>query len=459
MRPLAVLMSLAMLSIPMAGCLFGEDDTYTPRVVDITLQVTQGTSETIPLYTLNDGERMMEVVAMGFELPDQDGLQVPNPQIRLREGDTLRLTIQNQNPLPHTFHLHGGLVPWEMDGVPFLTQMPIHNGEEYTYVYEDLKAGTYWYHCHVDPAHHIDLGMYGAFIVEEREPKHSFDREYVLMLDEWDNCHVHGNADPLTGAENSGEFSGRADCMTRFLQDNLAQNTLANLARDPVCASDPPEPAYSELGCGEHMSTPPQQDPRVWWPETHPVYKPEYNTYLINGKAFPDTSPMPVREDERVKVRLINVGEEIHSMHIHGHNMLVTHRDGYELPAPFRVDTLGIMPAERYDVIIEADNPGLWAFHDHVGRQMMNDHQDPGGAMTCFAYDGFHGLDAFAMQRALECNEHALGIFADGGHDDHGRAEAQAILDAGRPYDLGTGSHRVLPGDHSGDGIADRIRG
>lgn len=414
------------LTIPIAGCMdiISGDSTYTPRTHEFTLYVNQGTQDTIALYELNGptdtGETHMRVVAMGFTASPDAPLEVPNPEIRVKEGDTVIIHVVNNNPLSHTFHLHGGLVPWGMDGVPFLTQMPIHQGEEFTYVFEDLKAGTYFYHCHVDVAHHIDLGMYGAFIVEEVDPKHTYDREYVLMLDEWDNCHVHGNADPLTGSESTGEFSERGECLGRFLQDNLAQNQIGNAARNPLCEQlSPGQPGYEELDCAAHSATPPQQEPRGWYPVTHPVYNPEYNTYLINGKAFPDTTPLVVKDGERVKVRLINVGEEMHSMHIHGHNMRVTHRDGYPVPAPFRVDTLGIMPGERYDVLIEADNPGFWAFHDHVGLNVMNDHHAPGGMFTCIAYDGFHGRDAFAFERAKACVDEAMAIL-ESEHGEHG---------------------------------------
>lgn len=53
-------------------------------------------------------------------------------------------------------------------------------------------------------------------------------------------------------------------------------------------------------------------------------------------------------------------------MHLHGMAMQVIARDGYPLPAPFVCDTLGITPGERWDVLIDCDNPGIWAFHCHV---------------------------------------------------------------------------------------------
>jgi hypothetical protein len=47
--------------------------------------------------------------------------------------------------------------------------------------------------------------------------------------------------------------------------------------------------------------------------------------------------------------------------------MRVVARDGYTLgSAAFTCDTLGVNPGERWDVVIECDNPGAWAFHCHV---------------------------------------------------------------------------------------------
>lgn len=416
----ALAVSALIAFVSLGGCMSDKASSNPAEVHthEIDLLVNPSTSSTIPLYTLNDGERQMEVVAMGFQIPGQEELELPNPEIRVHEGDKVIIRVQNLNPLPHTFHLHGGLVDWEMDGVPYLTQEPIHQGEEYTYVFEDMKPGTYFYHCHVDVAHHMDLGMYGAFIVEEAEPEYEFDDEFTLLIDEWDNCHVHGNTDPLTGQENSGEFSERAECLERFVQDNLAQNQLLNAGRNPICDMDPPPDIAEALDCGAHGSPPPQQESRSWYPTTTPVYTPKYNTYLINGKAFPDTEPIVVEEGKTYKVRLVNVGEEMHSIHLHGHRALVTHRDGYQLESPFYVDTLGIMPGERYDMIVEADNPGFWAFHDHVGLNVMNDNQSPGGMFTCMAYDDFRGVDAYKMERAIDCITEARKLFEK--HPSHG---------------------------------------
>ena len=55
-----------------------------------------------------------------------------------------------------------------------------------------------------------------------------------------------------------------------------------------------------------------------------------------------------------------------HPWHLHGMPMHVVARDGYPLAAPFFCDTLGVNPGERWDVIIDCEDPGAWAFHCHI---------------------------------------------------------------------------------------------
>lgn len=88
--------------------------------------------------------------------------------------------------------------------------------------------------------------------------------------------------------------------------------------------------------------------------------------YTINGKRFPATQPIVAKLGERIRLRLINAGAMVHPFHSHGLTMEVVEMDGYPLPAPYKCDVLPLAPGQRYDVIIPADNPGVWAFHCHV---------------------------------------------------------------------------------------------
>ena len=52
----------------------------------------------------------------------------------------------------------------------------------------------------------------------------------------------------------------------------------------------------------------------------------------------------------------------------------VVAKDGAWLPAPYLVDTLNIAPGERYDVLVDCQNPGAWAFHCHILPHAESDH-------------------------------------------------------------------------------------
>ncbi len=115
-----------------------------------------------------------------------------------------------------------------------------------------------------------------------------------------------------------------------------------------------------------------------------PRDKPNY--FSMNARSFPLTQPVRVSKGDVVRIRYYGAGAEVHSMHLHGHDMLVTHKDGTALSSPYYVDTLLIGPGERYDVIVEMNNPGLWMLHDHVDPHVTNDGQAHGGPMTVFEY-------------------------------------------------------------------------
>ncbi|MFP5352859.1 MAG: multicopper oxidase domain-containing protein [Actinomycetota bacterium] len=88
--------------------------------------------------------------------------------------------------------------------------------------------------------------------------------------------------------------------------------------------------------------------------------------FTINGKGFPATAPIVLSQGETLRLRYMNEGLQIHPMHLHGLVQRVVSKDGFRLPQPYDVDTLMIAPGERYDVLVKADEPGVWAFHCHI---------------------------------------------------------------------------------------------
>ena len=108
----------------------------------------------------------------------------PGPELRVRQGDILRVQVKNALPQGTTVHWHGIRLPNAMDGVPHLTQQPIAPGSEFRYEFAVPDAGTYWYHPHERSHEQVARGLYGALIVEEREPL-PVDRDVTWVLSDW----------------------------------------------------------------------------------------------------------------------------------------------------------------------------------------------------------------------------------------------------------------------------------
>jgi len=96
--------------------------------------------------------------------------------------------------------------------------------------------------------------------------------------------------------------------------------------------------------------------------------------YTLNGKSFPATEPIKAKLGQKVRLRFMNEGMMIHPMHLHGMHMTVIDKDGWAQPAPWKCDTLNIAPGERWDVMVNCNNPGVWAFHCHILPHAESDH-------------------------------------------------------------------------------------
>jgi FtsP/CotA-like multicopper oxidase with cupredoxin domain len=112
-----------------------------------------------------------------------DGI-TPGPLLRVRQGETLDVAFRNRLDEPLTIHWHGLRLPNAMDGVPGLTQPPVLRGESFRYRFEVPDAGTYFYHPHGRTARQLGRGLYGALIVDEKEPI-PVDRDLVWILSDW----------------------------------------------------------------------------------------------------------------------------------------------------------------------------------------------------------------------------------------------------------------------------------
>lgn len=111
---------------------------------------------------------------------------------------------------------------------------------------------------------------------------------------------------------------------------------------------------------------------------------PDY--FTINAKAYPETQPLRLQTGDVARIRLIGAGDEVHSVHIHGRVFEIYAKDGHPLPAPIKADTVLFGPGERYDLILRADDPGIWMIHDHIDRHTLNGKSPMGGIMATIEY-------------------------------------------------------------------------
>ena len=113
---------------------------------------------------------------------------VPGPELRFKQGERLRIEVENALGVATTVHWHGIRLPNAMDGVPGVTQKPIPKDGRILYEFDLPDAGTYWYHPHLGNPEQVSRGLYGALIVEERDPPPA-DRDVVWVLSDWELNH------------------------------------------------------------------------------------------------------------------------------------------------------------------------------------------------------------------------------------------------------------------------------
>jgi FtsP/CotA-like multicopper oxidase with cupredoxin domain len=86
----------------------------------------------------------------------------------------------------------------------------------------------------------------------------------------------------------------------------------------------------------------------------------------LNGKSFPATAPTIAKRGDWVLIHYMNEGLQIHPMHLHGLPQYVVAKDGFPLAAPQAMDTVNVAPGERWSVLVQATEPGVWAWHCHI---------------------------------------------------------------------------------------------
>jgi FtsP/CotA-like multicopper oxidase with cupredoxin domain len=100
----------------------------------------------------------------------------------------------------------------------------------------------------------------------------------------------------------------------------------------------------------------------------------DFNIWTLNARVFPAIDVMPVRLNDRVRIRMGNLTMTAHPMHVHGHHFAVSCTDGGWVPdtAQFPEATTDVPVGAVRAIDFVADAPGDWAFHCHKSHHTMN---------------------------------------------------------------------------------------
>jgi CopA family copper-resistance protein len=254
---------------------------------------------------------------------------IPGPLLRWREGDTVTLRVRNRLPQDTSIHWHGILLPANMDGVPGFSFAGIAPDGLYEYRFKVIQSGTYWYHSH--SAFQEQLGVYGALIIDPKEPEpFSYERDYVVFLSDWTD---------ESPARVLAKLKKQADYY------NQGRRTLGDFIDD--VADKGWRETFSDRWAWAKMNMSPTDLADI----SGATY-----TYLLNGQA-PDGNWTGVfQPGERIRLRLINGSAMSYfDFRIPGLKLTVVAADGQNVN-PVQVDEVRLAVAETLDVIVEPDS-------------------------------------------------------------------------------------------------------
>jgi CopA family copper-resistance protein len=240
--------------------------------------------------------------------------QIPMPTLTFTEGDTAEIYVHNLLKEETSLHWHGLFLPNRMDGVPFLTQMPIKPGGTYLYRFPIIQHGTHWYHSHSGLQEQI--GMYGAFIMNKRE--------------EWDIPTI-----PLIISE-----------WTDMKPEEVHRSLHA--ATDWFAIKKGSTQSYSEaIRSGNFKIKITNEWKRMNAMDVSDVY---YENFLLNGKN--QNEQPQFKAGDKVRLRIANAGaSDYFWLSYAGGKIIVVASDGNDVE-PVEVDRLIIAVSETYDVVV-----------------------------------------------------------------------------------------------------------
>lgn len=257
---------------------------------------------------------------------------IPGPTLRFDQGDLARIHVTNTLPVSSSIHWHGLLVPPDMDGVPFITQVPIAPGETFVYEFPIRQTGTYWYHSHSGLQE--QRGLYGSIVIGD--DKTGIDRDQVILLSDW-TTDLPGTV--IKTLKRGSEWYS--------LQKGSSQSIFG---------------AAKAGRLGDYFMRELQRMPPMDLADV------AYDYFLTNGEPV---AKIGAEGGETIRLRVIN-GSATTYFHLNfsGGPMTVIGADG-QLVEPFETDLFLIGVAETYDVLVKIPEGGSYELrataHDGSG--------------------------------------------------------------------------------------------
>lgn len=245
---------------------------------------------------------------------------VPAPLVRLKEGQTARLTVVNDLDEDSSIHWHGLLLPFQMDGVPGVSFPGIRPRSTFVYEFPVIQSGTYWYHSHSGLQEQV--GHYGPIVIDpEGADPIAYDREHVVVLS--DHSRISPEAIFHKLKVDPGHFNNQRQTLSGLLagKDQPLRERIdwGRMRMDPTDVADVNGSTYS---------------------------------FLVNGHGPRDNWTALFQPGERVRLRIINASAmSIFNVRIPGLRMTVVQADGLNI-VPVETDEFQIAVAETYDVIV-----------------------------------------------------------------------------------------------------------
>lgn len=239
---------------------------------------------------------------------------IPGPALIFTEGDTAEIYVHNLMNMETSIHWHGVFLANNMDGVPFLTQMPIKPHSTYLYKFPVIQNGTYWYHSHT--MFQEQSGMYGALIFNKKnEPSIP---SISVVLSDWTD-----------------------------MKPEEVDRSLHN-ANDWFAIQKKTTQGYAEaIQKGYFKTKIANEWKRMNAMDVSDVY---YEKFLTNGKHQAEQPQF--KAGDKVKLRIVGGGSSTYFwLTYSGGKITVVGNDGNDVQ-PVEVDRLIIAPSETYDVIV-----------------------------------------------------------------------------------------------------------